>query len=86
MCNKKQSGILNKISIKLIKYYQTTFSPDHSPIWKKKYPYGYCKYFPTCSEYSKICFEKNYFLKAFLKSLWRIIRCNPWSKWWVDNP
>ncbi|PID86560.1 membrane protein insertion efficiency factor YidD [Candidatus Gracilibacteria bacterium] len=92
MCNKhknngeKKISPLNKFFVRLISYYQASFSPDHSPNGKRKYPYGYCRYFPSCSEYSKECFKKYSFVKAILKSLWRVIRCNPWSKGGVDNP
>ena len=35
----------------LIRLYQKTLSPDHG--WFKwLHPHGFCKYYPTCSEYS----------------------------------
>ncbi len=75
-----------KKSIDLIEIYQKTISPDHSKWWKIKYPWGYCKYIPSCSEYTKKSIQKYWFFKGWIKWIWRIIRCNPWSKWWIDEP
>ncbi|MDD3861861.1 MAG: membrane protein insertion efficiency factor YidD [Candidatus Gracilibacteria bacterium] len=63
----------------LIKIYQKTFSFDHGP-QKHKYPFGYCRFKPTCSEYAIDSIKKYGLIYGGLKSLWRIIRCNPWSK------
>jgi len=74
--------IFNKIIIFLIEIYQNLFSKDHScnAIW-------FCKFTPSCSEYSKESFKKYNFFKAFWKTVWRILRCNPWNKnWGIDLP
>ncbi|GEM_PF-191703 len=69
----------------LIKIYQKTFSPDHSFL-KFKFPNGYCKFYPTCSEYSKKSFEKFGIFGGFPLSVWRVLRCNPWKKdYSIDN-
>ncbi len=81
MCNK-----CKKNSIKFIEFYQKKLSPDHSYWAKNIYPGWYCKYYPTCSEYTKQAIEKYWFLKWWKKWIWRIIRCNPFSKWWTDLP
>jgi len=67
------------IAIQSIKAYQKTLSFDHG-ILKVYYPYGYCKFRPTCSEYAISAVEKHGFLKGGLISIWRLARCNPWSK------
>ncbi|MBP7670926.1 membrane protein insertion efficiency factor YidD [Candidatus Gracilibacteria bacterium] len=70
---------------KLIKLYQKTLSPDHG--WFKGFfPNGYCKYYPSCSQYARESFEKDGVVKGFLKTVWRVLRCNPWSKGGVDEP
>ncbi len=69
----------------LIKLYQKTISPDHG-LFKSKFPYGYCKYHPTCSEYGYEVIKKRGLLVGIFKTLWRIIRCNPWSKGGEDLP
>jgi len=66
-------------AIKLIKLYQKTLSLDHGPL-RYLYPYGYCKYNPTCSQYAIEAIEKYGFWKGGFKSFKRILRCNPWSK------
>lgn len=45
-----------------------------------------CRFHPTCSEYSKDVFIKYGFLKGFLKTIIRIVRCHPWSKGGIDLP
>lgn len=40
-----------------IKIYQKTFSLDHGPL-KKFFPYGGCRFTPTCSEYGIQAFKK----------------------------
>lgn len=70
--------------ILLIEGYQATFSPDHG-VFKKLFPYGYCKYEPTCSQYTKEALQKHGVLKGWLLGIWRILRCNPCSKGGVDR-
>ena len=43
-----------------------------------------CPYFPTCSEYGLKAVEKYGVCKGGLLALWRIIRCNPFSKGGYD--
>ena len=39
-----------------------------------------CKYFPTCSQYAIEALEKYGVIKGGLLAVWRILRCNPFSK------
>jgi putative membrane protein insertion efficiency factor len=70
---------MKKYVLKLIRLYQKTLSPDHG-IFSKKYPQGYCRYNPSCSEYTYEAIEKYGLLKGGLKGGYRILRCNPFSK------
>lgn len=70
---------LENFLIKLIRFYQKTISRDHG-ILKIFYPYGYCRFRPTCSEYTIQAIKKYGVIKGCLKASWRIIRCNPWNK------
>ncbi len=45
-----------------------------------------CKYYPTCSEYSIQAIEKYGCVKGILKTLWRLMRCNPLSFGGIDFP
>ena len=42
-----------------------------------------CKYYPSCSSYTVTAIE-NYGFKGVAMSLWRLVRCNPWSHGGVD--
>ena len=43
-----------------------------------------CRYIPTCSEYALEAVEKHGPLKGLLLAIWRILRCNPFSKGGYD--
>lgn len=43
-----------------------------------------CPYYPTCSEYGLQAVQKHGAFKGSLLALWRIIRCNPFSKGGYD--
>ena len=65
---------MKKLFIGLIELYQKT--PLHS--------HSYCKFYPTCSEYTKSAIEKHGLFKGSILSLKRILKCNPFSKGGVD--
>lgn len=65
--------------IKLIRVYQKTISPDHG-IMKNRFPYGYCRFNPTCSEYGAQAIQKHGLILGGIMTCWRILRCNPWNK------
>ncbi len=46
--------------------------------------YFSCKYYPTCSTYALEAVEKYGALKGGVLSIWRILRCNPFSKGGYD--
>lgn len=71
------------IAILFISLYQVLLSPDHSWL-KAKYPYGFCKHYPTCSEYSKQALYEFGFIKGFVLTVKRVITCNPWTEPKVD--
>lgn len=74
---------MKKIVLFLIKLYQKTLSLD-SGWFSYKYPAGYCKFYPNCSEYCYQAINKYGILKGGLKSIKRIIRCNPFSSGGYD--
>lgn len=69
---------MKKISINLIKWYQKSISP-----WLESKNIR-CKFYPSCSEYTKQAIEKYGFIKGFIKGVKRILRCNPFSKGGYD--
>ena len=72
------------ISLKSIKIYQKTVSFDHG-LFKPFFPYGFCRFHPTCSEYGKQAIMKYGIIKGGFMTSWRILRCNPWNKGGIDQ-
>ncbi len=72
-------NIPRNVLLSLIFLYQKVFSPDHGWLFRGKYPYGYCKHYPSCSEYTKQAVIKYGALKGVALGSWRIARCNPFS-------
>lgn len=70
-------------AIVLIKFYQKTLSFDHG-FFKHLFPYGFCRFKPTCSEYAIASIAKYGLIRGGLKAFWRILRCNPWNKGGYD--
>lgn len=68
---------------KAIVFYQKTISPDHGSL-KVFYPYGCCRYYPTCSEYAYESIDKYGVIKGGNLALRRLGRCHPWSQGGVD--
>jgi len=65
---------LKRFILKLISLYQRT-SRHQNPT---------CRYHPSCSQYAKEAFETHNFFYASWLSLYRILRCNPFSKGGYD--
>lgn len=56
-------------------------------LYRKISPYKgkkYCIYTPTCSQYAIEAIEKHGPIKGSLLAIWRILRCNPFSKGGYD--
>jgi len=66
---------MKKIFIFLIKFYQRKISPMKSTK---------CPYYPSCSQYGLEAVEKYGAFKGGFLALWRILRCNPFSKGGYD--
>ena len=64
---------MKKILIWLIKQYQ-----NHISKWLTSKNIN-CKFYPTCSEYTKQAIEKYGAVKGLLLGIARILRCNPFS-------
>jgi len=43
-----------------------------------------CRFYPTCSEYAVEAISKYGVLKGSIKSIYRVLRCNPLSKGGYD--
>lgn len=77
--------MIKKIVLGLIRIYQKTLSPDTG--WLSyRYPYGYCRFYPHCSEYGYQAIEKFGLIKGFLLLITRLSRCHPFNRGGVDFP
>ncbi|KPJ62688.1 MAG: membrane protein insertion efficiency factor [Planctomycetes bacterium DG_23] len=66
---------MTRLLIFILRIYQATLSPI----------FGYqCRYVPTCSNYFIEALEKKGLVKGMLLGLWRLLRCNPFSKGGYD--
>ncbi len=72
--------MIKHILLKIIKGYQKTFSFDHGFIGKIFPNTRYCRFIPTCSEYSYEAIDKYGVLKGIKMSFKRVIKCNPWNR------
>jgi putative membrane protein insertion efficiency factor len=67
---------VKKIILIFITAYQKFISPAFAPR---------CKYYPSCSTYTELAISE-FGLKGVVMSIWRFIRCNPFSHGGVDYP
>lgn len=72
------------LAILLINLYQKTLSPDHG-FFKVFYPYGYCKFHPSCSQYTKEAIVKHGLIYGGLLGGKRILKCNPFTSPKIDT-
>lgn len=67
--------MLKTLCMGSIKFYQKFISPMKKPC---------CIYYPTCSAYAYKAYQKHGFFKGTYLTIWRILRCNPFSKGGYD--
>ena len=58
------------LCIWLIRFYRKCISPLKKPC---------CRFTPSCSAYALEAFQKRGFFVGFALTVWRILRCNPYS-------
>ena len=68
---------MKKLILTLIKLYKRYLSPAN-------YGIDTCKYEPSCSQYAYEAIQKYGIFKGGIKSIKRILRCNPFSKGGYD--
>ena len=66
---------MKHLMIALVKFYRKCISPLKPPC---------CRFTPTCSAYALEAFTKRGFFVGLILSVWRILRCNPFSKGGYD--
>ncbi|PIT97501.1 membrane protein insertion efficiency factor YidD [Candidatus Berkelbacteria bacterium CG10_big_fil_rev_8_21_14_0_10_41_12] len=75
--------MFKKFIIGTIKIYQRTISPDHGYL-KSLRPNGFCRFYPSCSQYMIDAVEEHGCVKGIALGSWRIMRCNPFSRGGYD--
>ena len=67
---------MKHICVWLIRFYQKFLSPlQRNPT---------CRFTPTCSAYAVEAYQKRGFFIGTILTVWRILRCNPFSKGGYD--
>ncbi|MCF2707199.1 membrane protein insertion efficiency factor YidD [Arcanobacterium haemolyticum] len=66
----------SSIFVAPIRWYQRTISPGLP---------RRCRYVPTCSQYAIDSLRVHGVVKGTILSVWRLLRCNPWSRGGVDR-
>jgi uncharacterized protein len=66
---------MKSIAILLINFYQKFLSPMLGKT---------CRFYPSCSSYSKEAFYKYGFLKGFFLTLKRLLKCHPFHSGGYD--
>lgn len=68
-------GLVGRVFVYLIRGYQTNISPRYG---------ARCRFTPTCSSYAIEAIETHGAFKGLGLAVWRILRCNPFSKGGYD--
>jgi len=66
---------MKKLLIGAIRLYRKTLSPFIGQ---------QCRFEPTCSHYGEEAIAKHGALRGTILTVWRILRCGPWSKGGYD--
>ncbi|WGD38694.1 membrane protein insertion efficiency factor YidD [Lysinibacter sp. HNR] len=60
----------------LLKIYRLCISPLYGDV---------CRYYPSCSRYSLEVFQSHGVFRGVWMTVWRLLRCNPWSSGGIDD-
>lgn len=71
----RANGLLNRLFIGFIRCYQLLVAPLFPPA---------CRYYPSCSRYAVDALRKRAFPIAIAKIVWRLLRCNPFTRGGYD--
>jgi hypothetical protein len=70
-------SILSFLVIMPVRLYQVILSPLMPQV---------CRFYPSCSHYFVQAVEKHGPLRGACKGVWRVCRCNPFSRGGYDPP
>ena len=63
-------------AIGIMKLYRRVISPLYGDV---------CRYYPSCSRYSMEAYQQRGFLFGLVLTIWRLLRCNPFSAGGIDD-
>lgn len=63
-------------AIAIMKTYRFLISPLYGQV---------CRYYPSCSSYSLQAYQQQGFIKGLWLTVWRLLRCNPFSSGGIDD-
>lgn len=66
---------MKRLLLALIDFYRREISPRVPPT---------CRFTPTCSAYAREAIERHGALRGCLLGIWRVLRCNPFTKGGYD--
>ena len=66
---------MKKVLLAIIRFYRKRISPMKTPC---------CRFYPTCSVYAIQAIEKYGAIRGGAMAIYRILRCNPFSKGGYD--
>ncbi|MGC5627814.1 membrane protein insertion efficiency factor YidD [Georgenia sp. Z1344] len=69
-------GPITWLLLKAVRGYQLIVSPWFPPT---------CRYYPSCSAFAVGALRTHGAGKGLLLAVWRVLRCNPWSRGGVDH-
>lgn len=64
------------LSIAFMRLYRFAISPLYGQV---------CRYHPSCSRYALEAYQQHGFVRATALTMWRLLRCNPWSHGGIDD-
>lgn len=44
-----------------------------------------CRYYPSCSRYALEALQQHGLFLGFVRIIWRLVRCNPWTPGGIDD-
>jgi putative membrane protein insertion efficiency factor len=74
--NKTFGALISAVFVGLIRLYQVALSP----LLGQR-----CRYYPSCSHYSLAAIRTHGPVKGLALTVWRVLRCNPWSAGGIDQ-